>query len=58
VTVARRSARVILSVLGIVVAALVGRTAVGWVEAHPYFAVREIDIEAPRGRLDSKTIVG
>lgn len=44
-----------------VAAALAGATlavwhTVGWAKTHPYFAVREIDVEA-HGRLDAKTLV-
>jgi hypothetical protein len=49
--------RVASGVMALAGVALGTRHVLGWIEAHPYFAVREIDVEAP-GRLDAKTIVG
>lgn len=64
----RRSARPWVAVAGGVIRTVSGLVAIaglvlgthhvlGWIEAHPYFAVREIDVQAP-GRVDADTIVG
>jgi cell division protein FtsQ len=57
IAVAGRVARVTSGVLALGAMALATLHVLGWIEAHPYFAVREIDVEAP-GRLDANTIVG
>jgi cell division protein FtsQ len=35
---------------------LAAARAAGWIEAHPYFAVREIDVET-KGRVDAQTLL-
>ena len=52
----RRSAR--LALCGVVAAsgALAAVHAARWVEAHPYFSVREIDVHT-KGRVDAQTLV-
>lgn len=55
---ARRGVRLVGGVAVIAAAVLGGRATLAWVEAHPYFAVREIDVEGAGGRLDAGAIVG
>jgi hypothetical protein len=63
----RRNGRTVLAALTATARVLVGIAALGalavgalrvvaWVEAHPYFALREIDVEA-HGALDAKTLL-
>ena len=52
----RRALRVGCIGLAIAAGGLVAARAAIWIEAHPYFAVREIDVET-KGRLDAQTLV-
>lgn len=52
----RRAVQALAGAAALVVAAFFGSHVVGWAKGHPYFALREIDVET-HGRLDAKTLV-
>ncbi len=52
----RRGMRFVFAAAVIAVLGLGAARMADWVRAHPYFAVREIDVES-RGRIDAHTIV-
>ena len=56
VAVLRGTARSLLALATVGAAAVGVERALAWAKAHPYFALREIDVEA-RGRVDPKTLV-
>lgn len=52
----RGAARGLVTAVVLAAGAFAARRAAAWIESHPYFALRKIDVEA-HGRLDAKTIV-
>jgi cell division septal protein FtsQ len=52
----RRAARGLLALVAACAATVGGERTLAWAKAHPYFALREIDVDA-RGRVDAKTLV-
>ena len=56
IAVLRGTARGILALVALGAAAVAAERALAWTKAHPYFALREIDVAAG-GRVDPKTLV-
>jgi cell division septal protein FtsQ len=56
IAVLRGTVRGLLAIVALGAAAVAAERALAWVKAHPYFALREIDVAAG-GRVDPKTLV-